>query len=285
LKIFQQEFRSHNKNCPAMSPHISPAENSPSEKEIDLHDIFGIITSRINLIIFLTLFGAFIGWLSTFGVPQLFNSTSTLNVEAFKQEGKYPEFTSEVIVSLINNSQEFKELTQDSRFGDFSKITPSVNAKDRFLIITASASTPSKAAELNEKVLETVYRLTAAQGTKATQLGSMIESEKNRLAQISQTLLDVDKSESTQSEIDVRLINNLLNYKLERELSIARLQDDLEGVTENNIIQAPSVPTHPAPGNEKLKIAIYAGIGLFIALFYIFLQFFMKSRQNISRNK
>lgn len=268
-----------------MPPHISPEENSLSEKEIDLHDILKIITARINSIVLLTLLGAFIGWLSTFSIPPLFNSASILNVEASKQDGKYPKFTSEVIFSLINNSQEFKELTQGGRFGDFAIITPSVSAKDRLLIITASASTPSKAVELNEKVLETVYRLTAAKGTKAAQLGSMIESEKNRLAQISQTLLDVDKSESTQSGIDVRLVNNLLNYKLERELSIARLQDDLEGVTENNIIQAPSVPTHPAPGNEKLKIAIYAGIGLFIALFYILLQFFMKSRQNISRNK
>jgi hypothetical protein len=268
-----------------MTTHISPAENSPSEKEIDLLDILVIISARIKFIVLLTLLGAFIGWLTTLGIPKPFNSTSTLNVEAFKQDEKYPKFKSEVIVSLINNNQEFKELTQDGRFGDFSKITPSVSAKDRLLIITTSASAPSKAVELNEKVLETVYRLTAAQGTKATQLDSIIESEKNRLAQISQTLLDVEKSKSARSEIDARLINNLLNYKLERELSIARLQDELEGVTENNIIQAPSVPTHPTPGKEKLNIAIYAGIGLFIALFFTFFQLFISSMRNTPENK
>lgn len=267
-----------------MTPHIFPTENSPPEKEIDLLDILVIISARIKLIVFLTFLGAFIGWLTTFGIPKLFNSTSTLNVEAFKQDEKYPKFKSEIIASLINNNQEFKELTQGGRFGDFARITPSVSTKDRLLIITTSASAPSKAVELNEKVLETVYRLTAAQGTKAAQLDSIIESEKNRLEQISQTLLDVEKSKSARSEIDVRLINNLLNYKLERELNIARLQDELEGVTENNIIQAPSAPTHPTPAKEILNVAIYAGIGLFIAFFFTFLQFFIKSMRNASKN-
>ncbi len=71
-----------------MTPHISPAENSPPEKEIDLLDILVIISARIKFIVLLTLLGAFIGWLTTFGIPKLFNSTSALNVEAFKQDEK-----------------------------------------------------------------------------------------------------------------------------------------------------------------------------------------------------
>ena len=267
-----------------MPRHISPTEDSLSER-INLLYILSPITSKIKLILLLTLLGAFIGWLTTFSTPKLFNSTSTLNVEAFKKNEKYPKFKSEAIFSLIHSNQEFKDLTQGDRFGDFAKITPSVSKKDRSLIITTTASTPFKAVELNEKVLETIYRLTSAQGENAAQINSMVESGKSRLAQISQTLLDVEKSTSARNEIDARLINNLLNYKLDRELSISRLQDELEGVTERNIIQAPSLPKKAASGDEKLKVAIYTGIGLFISLFITLLQFFMKSMQSTSGNK
>ncbi|MDH1701345.1 hypothetical protein [Comamonas terrigena] len=50
-----------------------------------------------------------------------------------------------------------------------------------------------------------------------------------------------------------------MSYKLDRDLSIARLQDELEGVAEKYHAIAQRANT-PEPWQRKLKVTIYARI-------------------------
>lgn len=268
-----------------MTAASSKTKEFTEDNDIDLLDVLVIISSKIKIIIFLTLLGAAIGWLWAQMTPVVYNSTSSLNIEVLKTEEKTPQFKTEVIASLANSNQKFHDLLKNETWGKGATIAASTNPKDRLLIITTSATTPAKAKLLNEQVLENIYELTKATGAKAEQINAAIRDEQKRLEQIKQTIDSLERGKSTPENIESATFNKLLSYQTDREINLGKLQEYLKGIDENNIIQAPSLPESSLDRKMRTKISIGAVSGLFLALLLTFARYSINMHFLDEKNK
>lgn len=82
--------------------------------------------------------------------------------------------------------------------------------------------------------------------------------------------------ENSNKDIEEEIIGNLLRYKTDREINIIRLQESIEGITRNNVIQAPNLPTQPAGTKTSIKIILGAIGGMVLALPWILILHFIR---------
>ncbi|MDR2327899.1 MAG: hypothetical protein LBE51_21180 [Acidovorax sp.] len=251
------------------------SENTNPDADIDLLDVLVIISSQFKLILLCAILGAFIAWILAYAQATIYSSISSLNVEALKQDEKSPKFKSEVIASLVNVNQDFRDLLQEE-WGEHASITASVSPRDRLLIITTTSSSPSRSQKLNELVLEKIYAYTMSQSQKHEYVRTLIDNEKNRIVQIEAAARNLKAKENSNKDIEEEIIGNLLRYKTDREINIIRLQESIEGITRNNVIQAPNLPTQPAGTKTSIKIILGAIGGMVLALPWILILHFIR---------
>ena len=248
------------------------SENQDNSEEISLLDFLIIITSHIKLIIFLPLVGAFIGWLLTTPPTSIYQSTSTLNVEVLRADEKNPKFRAEVIASLINSNQDFQELIKDNYLNEEGVVTATVDPKNRLLKITSNAPTAHDAQNLNERILEKLYVTTTPKGPQAEKLRFIISEEKKRILEVEKTIQELEKQNGFKESSGNKIISDLLNFKLDRELNISKLEVAAQGLTSDDLIQPPSLATEVSFPAAKKYMRLWAGmaIGFVIALFLAF---------------
>lgn len=277
-----------------MNTSPQPSTSVDSDKDIDLLDLLVLLSSKIKIFLALGILGAAMGWLWSQSTPVVYTSTSTLNVEALRVTEKISKFKTEVIASLVNSNQEFRDLLKDESLGTHTSISTSISPKDRLLIISTTASTPLQAQQLNARVLEKIYKLTAAQGKKAAYINTLIANEKNRVSQITQIIHSLEAKNKAPNDNEEKIIENLSRYKIERELSIADLQDSLEGIAAKDVVQAPNLPSNPTDKKLIIKISIGSIAGFLIALILVLMQHAIRTQlsdksvkekwENIARN-
>lgn len=250
-----------------MRTETSPSESTNAPDEIGILDVLIILSSRIRLILALSILGAAIGWLLTLRASESFISTSTLNVETMGFNDKSPKFKSEVIASTINTNAAFRKLaSMDSAIS----ISATMNPKDRLVVLNTSAPTSEAALQLNEEALQELFSITIPQGSKTEQLRKILSDEKSRLASIEKTLRETEKNLKSEAKNSISVYQTLLSIKMERELAVAKLQENLEGLTRNNIIQAPTVSSAIQNNKKFLKILIGLLAGGFLSLIIVF---------------
>lgn len=244
-----------------MNTKISSSESTNPSDEIGILDVLIIVSSRIKMILALSILGAVIGWGLTLRTSESFISTSTLNVEIT------PKLRSEVIASTINTNATFRKLANT---GNSTTISASVNPKDRLLVVSTSAPTSEAALQLNEKALQELFAITVPQGSKAEQLRKILKDEKERLASLQKTLREIEKNLKSETKNSVNVYQTLSSVKMEQELAVAKLQEELEGLTPSNIVQAPAILS--AGQNNKKTLKILAGLlaGGFVSLIIVF---------------
>lgn len=260
-------------------PRDATSPNTPNiDAEIDFLDILIIISRQFKLILLCTVLGAAIGWLWAYTQPVIYNSTSSLNVEFLRQNEKTPRFKSEVIASLVNLNQEFRDLLHTDDWGAHASITASVNPKDRLVIITTSSETPQRSHELNELVLKKIYAYTIPQGKKYEYAQAIIENEKLRIGHIEAAVRKLKTQENSTKDTEGKIIENLLDYKIDRELNIIRLYEFIEGITSDNVIQTPNIPSQPADIKKRTKTILSALCGMVIAALWALISHFVRIR-------
>lgn len=254
-----------------------PAQTIYSEKinnseEISLLDLLIILSAHIKIILLLPLAGAVIGWLLTSPSPPIYQSTSILNVEVLRPEEKYPKFRAEVIASLINSNQEFKNSLKNENSNEKDFVTAAVDPKNRLLKIASNAATAEDAQRLNERALEKLYIATAPKGSQSDKIKFIISEEKKRISEVEKTIQELEKQKSLKEYSENKIISNLLTFKLDRELNISKLEIAVQGLTSNDLFQPPSIATEISIPTAIKYVKILAGIaiGFFIALLFAF---------------
>lgn len=270
-----------------ISSQTISSENQNNSEEINLLDLLIIITSHIKLIIILPLVGAFIGWLLTTPPVAIYQSISTLNVEVLRADEKIPKFRTEVIASLINSNQEFQNLIKDNYLNGNGIVTAVVDHKNRLLKIISNAPTAHDAQRLNERVLEKLYITTTPKGSQADMIKLIISEEKKRLLGVEKTIQELEKQNSLKESSGNKIISDLLNFKLDRELNISKLEIAAQGLTHDDLIQPPSLATEVSIPAVKKYMKLLAGmaIGFFIALLFAFAKHAFQSASSDIKTK
>lgn len=267
-----------------MTPSTTTTTSEMQDDEIDLLDLFLILSENLKTLIVLPLLGVlmaggFVFWQSQ--KPQVYVSTSSIAVEKPVARDERPRIRPEVVASLINTGQAFTDLRNAS-----THVNASLGRQDRLLNIAVTASSPESARAGNQAVLEKLFQITALSGPEAERLQNLLQSERARLTEIQKMIAEAKPSSQATPDA-IRAYGELLNLASSREFAIAKIEQELAGLSSKDVVQMPTLPT--APQSTRKAIPLLAGFigGGFIALLWIFMRHALRGAQQdpVQRNK
>jgi len=148
----------------------------------------------------------------------------------------------------------------------------SVGRQDNLVTITAKASTPDRAHQLNQAVLQNIYPLTRPVAMDAQNIQEQIKILQENLE--SGILLEKTTSKLLEarqfSDGAARLYAETRNANLQRAIDIANLESQLEGMGRDNLIQQPTVsnvPVKPLKGLITVVAVLVAGMVFLLFVF------------------
>lgn len=260
-----------------MTPPLTNSASDTQDEEIDILDLFVILSEHLKTLIVLPLLGlliagGFVLWQSQ--KPKVYVSTSSIAVEKPVARDERPRIRPEVVASLINTGQAFTDFRDASM-----QVSASLGRQDRLLNITVTATTPESAQTSNQSVLEKLFEITALSGPEAERLQNLLQSERARLTEIQKMIAEAKLSSQTTPDA-IRAYGELLNLASNREFAIAKIEQELAGLSIKDVVQMPTLPT--APQSTRKAIPLLAGFigGGFIALLWIFMRHALRGAQN-----
>ena len=237
-----------------------------SEEEIDLMDLLLILSENLKSLILLPVLGlllasGFIYW--KLQSPKSYVSTSSIFVEAPNGASKV---RAEVLVSAINTGDTFKDIAAKG-----VSINASLGHTDRFVNITATASSPSEVQSSNQAVLEKLFQITVLPEAEVQRLQTLLSNEQQRLTEAQKLIAETTLSHKSSPEA-IQSYSALLELASNREFAINKIQNQLSGLSMQDVVQAPTLPTTAQP--IKKAIPLLAGFigGGFLALLWIFVR-------------
>lgn len=260
-----------------MTPPLTNSASDTQDEEIDILDLFVILSEHLKTLIVLPLLGlliagGFVLWQSQ--KPKVYVSTSSIAINEPSLLTKYPDSHAEAIATVINSGNQISELKSTT-----DQISASVGRKDRLVNIAVADISPEAAQAINQTVLEKLFKITALSGPEAERLQNLLQSERARLTEIQKMIAEAKLSSQTTPDA-IRAYGELLNLASNREFAIAKIEQELAGLSIKDVVQMPTLPT--APQSTRKAIPLLAGFigGGFIALLWIFMRHALRGAQN-----
>lgn len=260
-----------------MTPPLTNSASDTQDEEIDILDLFVILSEHLKTLIVLPLLGlliasGFVLWQSQ--KPKVYVSTSSIAINEPSLLTKYPDSHAEAIATVINSGNQISELKSTT-----AQISASVGRKDRLVNIAVADISPEAAQAINQTVLEKLFKITALSGPEAERLQNLLQSERARLTEIQKMIAEAKLSSQTTPDA-IRAYGELLNLASNREFAIAKIEQELAGLSIKDVVQMPTLPT--APQSTRKAIPLLAGFigGGFIALLWIFMRHALRGAQN-----
>lgn len=249
-----------------------PAQHD--DDEIDLLDLLVVIAENLKLLILGPLIVGALALGVTYVMPPTYESVSVM------QTGKT---TPQLVASLVNSAdvlsavaQELKvepEATHSKRLKTMqTRVTLAVGRQDNLVTLTTRASTPQRAQQLNQAVWQRVYPLTLPLPADAQHIRMQIKALQEAL----DTGAQLEESTARRLEAGpvtdgaARLYNDVQAANAQRRRDILSLQAQLEGLTDANLVQQPTLPDVAAKPKKALTAivaALAAGMALLVFVF------------------
>jgi len=266
-----------------------PIENySIENNEIDLLELLVVVAENIKLLIFGPLIVGILALGIAYQISPTYESVSVLQTGKIKPQiiGSMVQSV-DVLESVAKELSIEQEITPAQRVKNMQKrVVVSVGRQDNFVTITTKASKPDRAHQLNHVILKHIYPLTRPIEVDAQNIQKQIKILKENLE--SGALLEKANSkllESGQfSDGAARLYAETRSANLQRTIDIINLENQLEGLSKENLIQKPTVPDLPAKPLKGL-IAIVAALaaGMVFLIFVFTRHAFQNSCNNPER--
>jgi uncharacterized protein involved in exopolysaccharide biosynthesis len=250
----------------------------PADDEISLLDLLVTVADNLKLLILGPLAAGLAALALAFGLPQTFQSVALLQADA-AVAGLMT--TAPVLDRVAEKLGLLKKMSVDEARLDLQgRIKAAVGRNDKFLTLTASAPSREQAQTLAQEVLLASYAQTQPKGTNKARLELQLRQAQERLKNAEQaaaillTILDrqskVDASKKSENSELPRSYAELLGTITAAQGQISGLEAQLEGVSDSQLIQAPTLP-EKAVSNKKGQIAIGATLGTgFLLLLWVF---------------
>lgn len=253
--------------------------------EISILDILVTLSENAKLLIV----GSLMTGLCAFGIsyilPQTFESTAVLQAPAPARSQQSIEhviasqLTTSVVLTPVIVKLELSrgESTEETLRALREQIKVAVGGKDKLITLTVAASTPQKAQAISFAILEQAYLQSRPAGSLRVRIEEELTGAKNRLKAAENTAVSLLKRiETPNSSIGgtdvVSGYAGLLNAAADAQNKIGELKAQLEGMSESQLIQAPTLPEKASrPKKALLAIGFTLAAGLLI-LFFIFVR-------------
>ena len=242
------------------------------QEEIDLLDILVTLAENIKLLILGPLFVGICALGIAYIVPQTFESIAVLKAEQataslMTTASVLDPVAADLGLTKVDSAEEARKLLRE-------QIKVSVGRNDKLLTLTVSAPAPQQAQAIANAVLQQTYVQSRPKGSDLTRLEIQLKDAKARTKSAEDAagaLLKRMESNGAASSTEwARGYAELLNVAAAAQNQVAALQAQLEGLTDAQLIQAPTLPekaSKPKKGLIAIGATLAAGLALMLFVF------------------
>ena len=253
----------------------------PPEDEISLLDLLVTVSENIKLLILGPLAAGLCALGVSFTLPATYESVAILPSEAagINSTLRLPSVLDPVVVSL---GLAKGKTVEQARLALDGRIKTVVGKQDKLLTLTVSGESPQQAQAIAKALLTQIYEQNRPRGNNKTRLEAQLVSAKQRLADAQRTsvgLLGIlergIKSDvglkSSGSDVS-KSYTDLLAVLAGMQSQVVSIELQLEGLTNDQLLQAPSLPEKPVSQKKAMKATVAAlGTG-FALLLWVFVR-------------
>ena len=242
------------------------------QEEIDLLDILVTLAENIKLLILGPLFVGICALGIAYIVPQTFESIAVLKAEQataslMTTASVLDPVAADLGLTKVDSAEEARKLLRE-------QIKVSVGRNDKLLTLTVSAPAPQQAQAIANAVLQQTYVQSRPKGSDLTRLEIQLKDAKARTKSAEDAagalLKRMESNGAAGSTEWARGYAELLNVAAAAQNQVAALQAQLEGLTDAQLIQAPTLPekaSKPKKGLIAIGATLAAGLALMLFVF------------------
>ncbi len=251
---------------------VSEAIQPVQQDEIDLLDILVTLAENIKLLIVGPLLVGLCALGIAFIVPKTFESIAVLKAEQATASLMTTAAVLDPVAESLGLTKE--DSAEEARRQLREQIKVAVGRNDKLLTLTVSAPEPQQAQAIANAVLQQTYVQSRPKGSELARLETQLQDAKVRTKSAEDaagTLLKrMETNGTTASTESARGYAELLNVAAAAQNQVAALQTQLEGVTDAQLIQAPTLPqkaSKPKKGLIAIGATLAAGLALMLFVF------------------
>lgn len=242
------------------------------QEEIDLLGILVTLAENIKLLILGPLLVGICALGIAYIVPQTFESIAVLKAEQataslMTTASVLDPVAADLGLTKVDSAEEARKLLRE-------QIKVSVGRNDKLLTLTVSAPAPQQAQAIANAVLQQTYVQSRPKGSDLTRLEIQLKDAKARTKSAEDAagalLKRMESNGAAGSTESARGYAELLNVAAAAQNQVAALQAQLEGLTDAQLIQAPTLPqkaSKPKKGLIAIGATLAAGLALMLFVF------------------
>ncbi len=254
-------------------PHsLSDTAYAPQEEDVSLLDILVTLAENIKLLII----GPLLVGLCVLGigyvVPQTYDSVAVLQAEQPIASLMTTAAVLDPVAAGLGLTKD--ESAEDARRLLREQVKVAVGRNDKLLTLTASAGTPQQAQAIANAVLQQTYLQSRPKTSERARLDAQLQGAQGRLKDAQDAAasllkrLDSTTGTSGNSTDLSRGYADLLTAAAAAQKQVGDLQVLLEGVSDAQLVQAPTLPQKASkPKKALLAIGATLAAGLVLLLF------------------
>ena len=252
--------------------HVSEAIQPIQQEEIDLLDILVTLAENIKLLILGPLLVGICALGIAYIVPQTFESIAVLKAEQATASLMTSAAVLNPVAAELGLTQE--DSPEEARRRLREQIKVAVGRNDKLLTLTVSAPTPHQAQIVADAVLRQTYQQSRPKASELARLEVQLKGAEARIKNAEDAagalLKRMELSGAGGGAELARGYGELLTVAAAAQKQVAELQALIEGLTDAQLVQAPTLPqkaSKPKKGLIAIGATLAAGLALMLFVF------------------
>ena len=252
--------------------HVSEAIQPIQQEEIDLLDILVTLAENIKLLILGPLLVGICALGIAYIVPQTFESIAVLKAEQATASLMTAAAVLNPVAAELGLTQE--DSPEEARRRLREQIKVAVGRNDKLLTLTVSAPTPHQAQIVADAVLRQTYQQSRPKASELARLEVQLKGAEARIKNAEDAagalLKRMELSGAGGGAELARGYGELLTVAAAAQKQVAELQALIEGLTDAQLVQAPTLPqkaSKPKKGLIAIGATLAAGLALMLFVF------------------
>ncbi len=251
-----------------VSETIQPVQ----QNDVDLLDILVTLAENIKLLILGPLLVGLCALGITFIVPKTFESIAVLRADQVTASLMTTAAVLDPVAASLGLTKD--DTAEEARRLLREQIKATVGRTDKLLTLTVSAPAPQQAQAIANAVLQQTYVQSRPKGSERARFDAQLKDAQARIKYAEDaagTLLKRMESNGASSSTEsARGYAELLNVAAAAQNQVAALQAQLEGLTDAQLVQPPTLPqkaSKPKKGLIAIGATLAAGSAIMLFLF------------------
>ena len=252
--------------------HVSEAIQPIQQEEIDLLDILVTLAENIKLLILGPLLVGICALGIAYILPQTFESIAVLKAEQATASLMTTAAVLNPVAAELGLTQE--DSPEEARRRLREQIKVAVGRNDKLLTLTVSAPTPHQAQIVADAVLRQTYQQSRPKASELARLEVQLKGAEARIKNAEDAagalLKRMELSGAGGGAELARGYGELLTVAAAAQKQVAELQALIEGLTDAQLVQAPTLPqkaSKPKKGLIAIGATLAAGLALMLFVF------------------